>query len=241
MNEKVTIFQTESKDILDMCSNLCFMTRAEELQMDAINRLEMLKDEASILKQEIIMLNDEDSANAMLSFEKIIIALYSELKMWVALKNDNPSEAWNYLVSAQGATRTAMQAHSIANNLENHAERLYLLEHLLFPPQTFCSLGAVIDPADCDCSICGQIYGECDHIRGKAYMGQMCSRIINHVKEVKEFSIVYNPGNKRCRVYRVGNTDTMTLRRISDVSTQKETEEYQDFVMSTEQPAFKDA
>jgi hypothetical protein len=198
------------------------MTRAKELQIEAVNALEDFTAEAQKLKQEAIINRDEDTANAMLCYEQIITAISSELKMWIELKDDNSSEAWDHLVEAQFAIHTAMQAYAVAQNLDKHAERLSLLEKLLFPPQTFLSQGIIVNPADCECSICGQIYGKCDHIKGRAYMGEMCTRIIKHVREVKEVSIVDSPGNKRCRVYRVGNIDIMTLREVPATSPEHE-------------------
>jgi len=48
---------------------------------------------------------------------------------------------------------------------------------------------------------------KCDHIVGKAYMGKMCVRIIEEVKELKEVSLVMEPANKRARVIRITDDD----------------------------------
>jgi len=77
----------------------------------------------------------------MLSLENLIEAMINELKMWIALKEDNPNEAWDFLINAQSAVRTAIRTHSIAIDLnaEEYMNRLHLLEKLLFPPQIFSS------------------------------------------------------------------------------------------------------
>ena len=154
----------------------------------------------------------------MLSLENLIDAMINELKMWIALKEDNPNEAWDFLINAQSAVRTAAQAHSIAIDLnaEGYANKLHLLEKLLFPPQMFFSPGLIIEKAEC--SICGKEYGECEHIVGKAYMGKMCYKIITKIKEMKEVSIVEEPANKHARMLQFTDEgvtrDFMTWRRI---------------------------
>ena len=50
-----------------------------------------------------------------------------------------------------------------------------------------------------ECSICGKEYGECNHVRGKAYMGKFCSRILKDF-EAKDVSFVNEPASKRHRV-----------------------------------------
>jgi hypothetical protein len=125
-------------------------------------------------------------------------------------------------IEAQSNARTALQAHHIAKdlNLEKYTEKLYLLEKLLFPPQMFLSLGLIIKESKC--SICGKEYGECKHIVGKAYMGQMCNRIITK-SEVKEVSVVEEPANKHARILTVtDNGVTRDLMTWEIIDRQKE-------------------
>jgi hypothetical protein len=194
------------------------MSRAKEFQINASEKLAQLKEKMSKLKRQMIIAQDEDSANALLSFEQMIDALANELKMWIALKEDDPNSAWDSLISAQYAARTAMQAHNVAEGLDGYIQRLHGLERLLFPPQMFLSSGLVI--ANSECSICGQEYGECEHIKGKAYMGEICSRIIHHISEVREASIVKDPADKCCRATSVSDggvmRDVMTWREIPE-------------------------
>jgi hypothetical protein len=216
MDERIKVFQKEFDEVVKDCQRYCFATRGKEFQLQACEKLTRLKYKASKIKDEVIANKDNNSANCMLSFEEMINALINELKMWIALKEDDANSAWDFLVDAQHATRTAMQAHEAANHLESHAERLHALEQLLFPPQLFVSVGVVIQSSKC--SICGQQYGECDHVKGKAYMGRMCGRIIEKIQEFKEISIVKEPGSKHHRAYEFmdgGVTrDIMTWRSI---------------------------
>lgn len=219
MNEQLRTFQLEFSETANELQKFCFITRAKELQLEACSKLEMLKTKASQLKQEAIDAYNENSANAMLSFEEMIDALINELKMWITLKDGNADAAWNYLVSAQYAARTAMQVHSVADHLDGYVNHLHILEHVLFPPQGFLSPGIIIERSTC--SICGRDYEECDHIVGEAYMGEICVRIIEEVKELTEVSVVTEPANKRARIIRMSDEDgilrdTMTWRPVSD-------------------------
>jgi len=223
MNKKVKAFQDKFNEFIFECQRFCFMSRAKEFQLEACEKLSELRKEASRLKEQMIAAAEEYSANAILSFEEMINALTSELRMWVALKEDEPSLAWNFLIDAQGAARTAMQAHEVASHLEDYVERLHTLEQLLFPPQVFFSPDIVIEHSKC--SICGQEYGECDHIVGRAYMGEMCVRIITEIKEVREVSIVDEPANKHARILTITDgsvyRDFLTWRVVSDYLSSK--------------------
>ena len=52
--------------------------------------------------------------------------------------------------------------------------KMLAIEKLIFPPQKFTSWGIVFRSRLC--SICGSEYGEgdCDHLVGKPYMGEIC-------------------------------------------------------------------
>ena len=218
MDKEVELFLKEYNELIKECQKFCFICRAKEFQQDAINKLTTTKHKAIDLKEKMIELEDENYANIMLSLENLIDAVINELEMWIKLKEDNPNEAWDFLIDAQYAIRNALHAHSMALKLngEGYSNKLHLLEKLLFPPQMFCSMGSIIEYEEC--SICGNEYGECEHIVGKAYMGKICVRIITKIREIKEVSIVEVPGNKRARTYRITDNgitrDFMTWRVI---------------------------
>ena len=97
-----------------------------------------------------------------------------------------------------------------------YASRLEPLEGLLFPPQIFMSAGVVIKSSKC--SICDALYEDCEHFKGKVYMGRFCARMITDVAEIKEVSVVEDPADKRARVLVIGDgtteRDYMTWRVI---------------------------
>jgi len=216
VNEKVGTFQKEFNEVAREGQRFAIASRAKEFQLQACQNLDALRLKASRLKEETIAASDEDSANAMLSIEEMILGLTSELKMWIALKEDDPNRAWNDLMDAQDHTRTVMQAHAIAGHLSGYSSRLHALEVLLFPPLTFCSPGLVVKHAKC--SICEQEYGECDHVVGRPYIGKMCTAIVTEIKEFREVSLVKQPANKRARIMSLIENgmerDIMTWRTV---------------------------
>ena len=218
MNKEIELFLNEFNEVIRECGKFCFMSRGKEFQQEAVKKLKTLKQRAISLKEQMIKVKDENSANTMLSVENLIDAMINELEMWIALKEDNPNKAWDFLINAQYAIRTAAQAHSIAleSNAEGYANKLHLIEKLLYPPQTFSSPSFIIEGTKC--SICGKEYGTCDHVVGKAYMGEMCHRIVTKIKEVKEISIVEEPADKRARILQFTDNgitrDFMTWRII---------------------------
>jgi hypothetical protein len=194
---------------LEESASLCFMCRATDLQSAEVNRLKDVKSRVLSVKAEKIAQRDEEAANMLLSIENMVDLLVSELRMYISLKEDNPIAAWDHLVDAQTAARMAIQAHSIGAKLEGYTKRLHALEHLLFPPQMFMSVGTV---GGCSvCSICGDVYGECNHLAGKPYLGQLCARIVKDA-HLTEVSLVDEPANKHARIYSVNNRDTLSGR-----------------------------
>ena len=208
-----------NKAMIEEIGKFLYLVRDKHYQKEAIDKLIKLKQQATSLKEKMINDSDEENANILLSIENIAEAIINELRMWISLKEDKANEAWDYLIDAQSAIRTALQAHEIAIRLngEGYANKLHLIEKLIFPPQVFFSPGFVIEEAKC--SICGKNYEECEHIVGKAYMGKMCYRIITKYK-LKEISVVASPGNKKARAltFTDGNItrDYMTWRIIKD-------------------------
>jgi hypothetical protein len=200
MRNEVASFLKEFEETLKENQKFLYLPRGIELQKDSLSQLETLLKRAIELKQMMIKLTDEESANTMLGLEEYLAAYVGELRMLICLKEDKMEEAWEHLVSAQMFLRFSLQASDITVQFggNNYVRKLYLIEKLFFPPQTFMSTGAIA--ASEQCSICGKDYGECDHLVGKPYMGKLCYRIIGGIKEFKEASIVDDPGSKLCRV-----------------------------------------
>jgi hypothetical protein len=99
-------------------------------------------------------------------------------------------------------------------------EQLHLVERVVFPPQTFVSAGFTIIEAKCN--ICDGVYGECNHIKNRVYMGRLCTRIITKW-EPDHVAIVDTPANKNCRIVsygRPGNIRNLMTGRLLDKSEQ---------------------
>jgi len=215
MNQRVTEFLDEFRNTVAECRRFCYAARAREFQAESIATLETLALDIADLKAEMVELQDEDVANCMLGLSLAAKALSCELRMWVALKDDDAALAWDFLAEAQSCASNAIRAHRISDHLGRYVERLEVLERLLFPPISFTSLGMVIQESHC--SICGAQYGDCDHVKGEVYMGEMCVQEITRA-DLAEISIVQRPANKRARVTTIGEggaqRDLLTWRLV---------------------------
>src|SRR5215470_9444661 len=100
----VAAFCDEFNEVAVGCQKFCYITRAKEVQVQARDRLLPLKVKATQLKKKAIANKYEDAANAMLSYEEMAEALINELSMWIALKDNDPAAAWDFLINAQMAT-----------------------------------------------------------------------------------------------------------------------------------------
>src|SRR5689334_21906110 len=98
-------------NIVENAERQCFATRATELQVSAIEAIQKMKQEISDRKKDAVAVANEDSANRLLSYEEALEALSYELKMWVALKAENASGAWDALVEAEAHASRAVRAH----------------------------------------------------------------------------------------------------------------------------------
>lgn len=173
------------------------IARDSELQRKTCHLLREFLAEVAEMKRDAVRERDEDEANLLLGFECVADCLLSEIAMWLLLKLERPEKAWDCLVSAQSAASAAARAHPGFAHLSQHNERLYVIEEIVFPPQIFVSSGFIAQRQVC--SICGQDYGECDHLAGLPYMGEFCS-IIPEGMSLDHVALVDNPADKRCRV-----------------------------------------
>ena len=194
--QEITAFQDKFQQNIKEAQKFCYITRAKEFQLQAHDNLKNLTAIITTLKKKAITAVYEDAANLLLSYEEIACAYINELSMWIALKEEQFGAAWDFLVNAQSAAISAMQAHASASDLDTYLDRLEGLEYLLFPPQMFFSPGMIIREARC--SLCGEEYGECDHLAGKPYMSELCIRKVIRA-DLEEASLVPNPANKHAR------------------------------------------
>lgn len=197
MNPEIEKFFKEANEILKDCEVYNFITRGKELQISACKTLEEILKKTTDLKMICIDRKENDEANLLLGLEGIIKSLSEQLHMWVAFKEDQMDKAWDHLINSQDAALGALHIDNQFEYLKDHIKRLYLIEHLVFPPQVFDSVG--FDVRSEECSICGKEYEDCEHIAGKPYMGKFCYLIVREA-ELTHTSIVADPADKRCRI-----------------------------------------
>jgi hypothetical protein len=197
MNEDLKKFINEVDVIVKEAEVYTFITRGREEQVANAEALNTLREKAAALKTSSQERQNEDEANFILGLECALESLSSQLKMWAALKDNQADQAWDYLISAQNAAHGALRAHSQFNYLKNYTNRLMAIEHLIFPPQVFSSSGFIVKRQEC--SICGNEYEDCPHLKGKPYMGKFCYITARDV-ELDHVSIVDDPADKRCRI-----------------------------------------
>ncbi len=69
-----------------------------------------------------------------------------------------------------------------------------------------------------ECTICDKVYGECEHVAGRLYMGQMCVRRVRDIGPVDHIAIVDHPRDKGCRWTKVKDDGymycTLTRRQL---------------------------
>ncbi len=174
-----------------------FITRDADLQREALEQLKALSAQIQIWKSQAIEEGLEDPANLFLGFECAVLYLRAELTMWLDLKEGRPEKAWEQLITAQGAIADAIRAHRGFAHLERNAERMAGIEHLIFPPQVFFSAGLIVGRQEC--TICGQDYEDCPHVKGRPYLGKLCAVRLCDVRP-DHIAIVKEPANRRCRV-----------------------------------------
>ena len=206
--EFVEEFNTQLADAHAMCC----ITRDAQLQSEAIDSMLELQSRLSSFKTASVEQGKEDIANSLLGYECATQTLISELRMYLLLKQERPDDAWDELINAQVAAQGAIRAHSGFSHLEHRVRQLELIEKLVFPPQVYLSVGVTLD--EVECSICNASYHECDHVKGRPYMGELCGLIITKAS-LNEVSFVEEPADKRCRVTHIHYKDGKKRNRMT--------------------------
>lgn len=212
--------QLENK-IIEL-SRFTYIVRGTEVQKNALQTLSDTLNHTKITKEYFIEQQNEHIANTLLSYEILLDCLAKDIRVGLYIKNGEPSSAWNELVLAQKGLEALKRINFLKRDYINDFQyRLYYLEKTLFPEQTFMSVGFITE--DSECSICGELYDNCEHIKGLAYMGNLCFEIMKKCKELQEVSVVDIPADKRCRVLSVTHEgkslDVMTLEEINNLPT----------------------
>jgi len=207
----------EFNQMADIAQKKAFITVGIEIQKEEIETIQNYLNELSQLKKEFVRRNLENEANLVYCIENSLLAIAYELQMLIHLKEDKMAEAWDNLVRAQVIYGTVIcNSPFQTQENDNFLNRLEQYEKLLFPNLYFQSVGAIIKESHC--SVCNQKSGNCEHIKGKLYKGELCTRIITDA-ELEEVSFVKNPANKHCRVISIEQNgkaiDILTLREIN--------------------------
>jgi hypothetical protein len=197
MTEEQIKFLAEFNATVRHYSIFKFCARHSGLQEQSCVELDELLGEIARRKAVAVAANDERFANILLGCECLLAATTSEIRMWILLKAEEPDRAWGQLVNAQSSLSDAMKADEGFLQLEANLDHLVMIERTAFPPQTFLSAGMVVEWEEC--SICKRDYEDCEHIKGRPYMGHLCT-VALHLLEADHIAIVEEPANKHCRV-----------------------------------------
>ncbi|RZK36858.1 MAG: hypothetical protein EOO90_26545 [Pedobacter sp.] len=209
----------EFNQMADTAHAKAFITIGVEIQEKEITVLQNYIGDLIELKTKFISQQMEAEANLIFCIVGSLRAVQYELQMLVNLKKDKMAEAWGNLVYAQTVLGPVIRNYPLENAdpVTGYLDRLASYEKLLFPNMYFHSVGYIIKEARC--SICKQDPEDCDHIKGKLYMGELCSRHIVKA-DLLEASLVKNPANKLCRTLSIqtgGKTiDLLTYREIKN-------------------------
>lgn len=209
-NSKLRTFNNVFNNVVTNNRKFLYFTRAIEFQKEAMTDLESLLKRTISLKKKMISQKSEKLSNQLLCLQSLLLAYINELRMYVSLKDQRMDDAWESLINAQGAMRTAFQADEIVEKYGGNAylQKLEQIEESFFPHQTFNSMEAKAEYSDC--SICGKKYGTCGHLVGKPYMGEICYRILRKI-EFTGLAIVINadPASKHHRITDVSDNGYM--------------------------------
>ena len=209
MSKTISELMGAFDSLAESAQTLAFAPRGLELQQVMCQELDEFLAEIATAKTAAVARSDESDANYALAMELSLKSIWHELQMWICLKTDAGERAWDNLVEAQYHcmraidVREQLEGFGAAERLENLLSKLLFIERAVFPPQMFQSVGGVI--ARRVCSICQRPYDECEHIKGRAYMGEMCVTRIEEM-HLEEVSFVTEPANKHCRVTHFSDT-----------------------------------
>jgi hypothetical protein len=208
--------QKDVNESFDASFRYCYASCGHELQTEQQHRVHAFLQRLEKYRQEAIAAQDEEAANAAFVALCIVEGLLNHLQLWLLLKADRMEEAWDQLVEAQGSVQIALQFVQ-SELLQHWYMELLALENLLFPPQQFVSSSHTF--AYAECTICHKVYGECDHVAGRLYMGELCRKQV-HEMTPNHVALVDDPRDKGCRWTKVKRNGymycTLTHRRLEE-------------------------
>lgn len=213
----VTEMRKEVNESFKEGHRYCYASCGHELQTEQQHRVHALLQRLDKYRHEAIEAMDEEVANAAFISLTLVEGLLNHLQLWLLLKADRMDEAWGQLVEAQDSVQLALRFVQ-SELLQHWYMELLALEKLLFPPQQFVSSSHTFGYAEC--TICHQVYGECDHVAGRLYMGQLCVKQIHEITGADHIALVDHPRDKGCRWTKVKRNGymycTLTHRRLEE-------------------------
>jgi hypothetical protein len=209
--------EQETNALLKEVLVLRYFSVGRELQEEAVLKLGELTERIDAFRKQAQERKDEPAANLAFVFLQYVAGTIHFLSMWLHLKKDRIEDAWVSLTDSQENINCGLRLLD-KESFRQVAGLLHVLEQVLFPPQVFLSCAYQYGWAKC--SICGQVYGECDHLAGKLYMGEMCTKEVQEVGHVEHVAIVQYPDDKALRVPALLDGDkklcSLTLRIVGE-------------------------
>jgi hypothetical protein len=155
-----------------------------------------------------------DEATEWRKVQEFAQAQRDEMRLWIALRQQRFHVAWDALVTAQYAAHWAARWLPEIEPAQHMEQHLAEVERTVFPKQQFLSPALIVDESQVECSLCHIFGGECEHIPGEIYAGEVAGRNLHRIVGIREISFVDNPANKRARAFRYDNMDLLTLDTI---------------------------
>jgi hypothetical protein len=205
---------SETYDVHRFAANFAFVS---SVKMRLLRDYEHMMREAEREIERLRPLGEGDVASRWREVELYVHALHDEVRMWLFLAEHDMHAAWEALVAAQGNAHWAAGALPDFEPAQKEAEHLALIERVIFPPQRFFSPGMIIDEGTVECSICHAFAGQCDHLAGEIYDGEQAVRIIHHILDLREVSLVEKPANKHARATSYSGMDLLTGESVKTV------------------------
>ena len=177
------------------------------LQKAEVIELELTGETIRRAKRAAILAGKEFAANSFLGCEALLKSVTWELRMWIALKEQRPHDAWVALVEAREHACLGLRTPIASPGVVGFAGRLETLEHALFPFLQFVSAG--LTHSGGTCSICRKPFRTCPHVEGRIYCGRVCAEVEIDDPVPDHSALVDVPYDKRCYVRRYSMDDGM--------------------------------
>lgn len=185
---------------------LCTATADLELQKKALATVLAAHDRLRAAKIGAMRIKHAKAADWCLGLQAAARGVAEELRMWIALRENRPRDAWTHLVEAEENLALVLRTPAGHDGTKARLARLEDMESVLFPKPTFMSIAFSHDGGKC--SICAEPFSTCIHVEGRIYCGQVCGRVeIEHVTEVHHFALVEVPQDKRCIMTEIEQDD----------------------------------